>query len=203
MKRASIASAEKRWDLYELPARMDDDTFVDVGCWAGGFLHEAVIRGAERAVGVDSARSPGLNLVLDGSDKIDFVQMDVFSPHWFSLPRFDWVLCAGLIYHVLNPVGLLHRLKTVMKDGARLFVETAVRAGEHPTFSFCAGRSFDDNASNWFIPTPSALFQMTDEIGLIHENSFMLEANRAIFEFSLGGMLPTKYLPRKVEYMNE
>lgn len=203
MIRATIPDAKRLWDIYQLPASLELDTFLDVGCWAGGFLVEAVKRKARLAVGVDVVRSPGLDLSLRESEQIKFILMDIFSPHWFSLPRFDWVLCAGVIYHVLNPVGLLHRLKAVLRDDGRLFLETVVVEGEHPLLSFCPGKSFDDNASNWFVPSPTALFPIAEEVGLCHYNSFMVSENRAMFEFGLNDRLPEKFMSRKTEYMND
>ena len=193
----------KRWDLYGLPKEMFGEDFIDVGCWGGGFVYEAVNRGARFALGVDSVASDNWT---EGDFAVrQFLQMDVYSPHFLSLPRFDVMLCAGVLYHVTDPVGLMLRLKALLKDDGMLYLETATFADSEPLVQFCPGNSFDMNNSNWFIPSASFIACLYQEIGFKHIDSFMVHDNRAVWKLKLDSKMhsrmPGKTLPRKKEYM--
>lgn len=200
---SSLKEAKLNWELYELPVTMNGADFLDVGCWGGAMCLEAIMLGAKLAVGVDSVESPNVRKIKEQYLNFRFLQMDIYSPHWFSLPRFDVVLAAGVLYHVPDPVGLLHRLKHAVKDGGLLVIETAVEGNAEPYMRYCRDKSFDNNFSNWFIPSCDWVFSIAEEIGLKHVTSFMARANRGLFHFELSNELPKKTLPRKQEYMDE
>lgn len=206
MRASDLKETEARWRLYKLPSDLIGQNFLDVGCWGGGFLVEAHNRGADLAVGVDSVRTliPEVENVVTETkldDSVFFYQMDIFSPHWFSLPRFDCVLCAGVLYHVPDPVGFLHRLKAVMTDKGVLYLETALHS-KTDNISLYAHEDFvDNNWSNWFIPTAGWLLTVTQEIGLRQVDGFPLSGGRGVFKFELSNWMPRKFLPRKRGYM--
>ena len=192
---------EKLWDIYQLPVSMKGKTFLDVGCWGGQFCVEALNRGAVQAVGVDSVHSSNMDRV-EASGNVSFMLMDVFSPHFLTLPRFDVVLCAGVLYHVPTPVDLLLRLKAVVADGGKLYLETAV--GEGNGFVFQNNDDFDGNFSNWFIPDITTLGLLMGSLGFSLGDCDFVDAGRAIFTAYVTELeLPKKFLPRKTEYMEK
>ena len=44
----------------------------------------------------------------------------------FSPGMFDFILCAGVFYHMLNPVSALMECRKILKNGGLLVLETAV-----------------------------------------------------------------------------
>ena len=185
------------WELYHLP-KIVRGTFLDVGCWGGGFVREAHARDATQAVGIDSVPHITWDKYIP---RVTFMEMDIYSPHFLSLPRFDVVLCAGVLYHVPDPVGLLQRLKSVVKDDGMLWIETAVYHADEPSMLFCAADSFDRNFSNWFIPSTDFISHVYSEVGFTHIDSFRTIENRAVWKLKLSGKMPHKFMPRKKEGM--
>lgn len=107
-----------------LPVRMDGMSLLDVGCFLGFFEHEALKRGAARAVGIDidpdrlrQARGLADCLGLP----IEFHRKDLEHD---ALPgEFDVVICLNVLHHVYNPIAALDRLLAATKE--RLILEIA------------------------------------------------------------------------------
>jgi SAM-dependent methyltransferase len=107
-----------------LPERMDGVSFLDVGCFLGFFEHEALRRGATRAVGIDidpdrlrQARGIADCLGLP----VEFHRLDLERD---PLPgRFDIVMCLNVLHHVYDPIAALDRLLAATQE--RLILELA------------------------------------------------------------------------------
>jgi SAM-dependent methyltransferase len=107
-----------------LPERMDGTSFLDVGCFLGFFEHEALRRGAARAVGIDidpdrlrQARGIADCLGLP----VEFHRLDLERD---ALPgQFDTVLCLNVLHHVYDPIAALDRLLAATRE--RLILEMA------------------------------------------------------------------------------
>lgn len=75
---------------------------------------------------------------------------------------FDYISFPGVLYHLSDPVLALRILFNMLKDGGKLFVESAVLPG-HPAperVKFSGGDQW-----NWFIPSQSALEKMVECVG--------------------------------------
>ena len=79
LKRANDSKkVEKCWEKFDMPC-VDNRSFLDVGCWSGGFLVEALRRGADRVLGIDMVDNIEFKEVnLNG--KADFLLMDIMPP---------------------------------------------------------------------------------------------------------------------------
>lgn len=199
MERASDPSLVRgRWKKYGLPESLDGKTFFDVGCWGGGFCYEAACRGADKVLGIDYV--PSFNWETNAQEEIDFLIMDVFSPNFLALPLFDVVLCAGVLYHVSDPVGLFRRLH--MKTKELLVLETAIsfEPMETPLLQYCPDNSFDDNPSNWFLPNLPFLTAITEEVGF-ESMKVNIGGDRACLHLKPFRKMTDKLLPRKPQYM--
>jgi SAM-dependent methyltransferase len=187
---------KERWERYMLPKFFGWETFLDVGCWAGGFVREAVRRRkATHGIGIDAVPSP----LWKDSPKEKYLIMDAFNPNFLGLPVCDIVLCAGVLYHVSDPVGLLRRLR--MKTGKLLVLETATtNAYPFPYLRYCPADSFDNNPSNWFLPNVSFIHAISGEVGfeIIHT---IRHGDRVCFHMKPIKTMTDKLLPRKKEYM--
>lgn len=203
MERASeLSKVKDRWVKYHLPKNIASKSFLDVGCWGGAFLEEAVFRGADKAVGVDILPSIYVEVrKVKHPDKISFFSLDVLSPNFLALPVFNIVLCAGVLYHVSDPVGFLRRLR--MKTSELLVLETAVikKAKNSPILEYCFGNTFDNNYSNWFLPNKLFLLAIMQEVGFKIKEMFELGGGRLCMHLLPKNKMPSKILPRKVEFM--
>lgn len=92
-------------------------TFLDVGCmWGvnGGYAFHALESGASRVVGLDveAATAQFLEENRRRGERVEFVQGDVTDPCTPDrLGRFDVVFCAGVLYHVPDPLLTLGHLR--------------------------------------------------------------------------------------------
>jgi SAM-dependent methyltransferase len=217
-KSASLSRrSSAQWKLHGLPDRVDGLTFIDVGCWEGHICAEAVTRGASTVLGVDYCTCPDLATAM-ATFGFQFIQLDVLSEKALQLPEFDVVHCAGVLYHVENPLSLLYRLRKLCRLGGTLYLETSYAIGpveQQPLMVFHPGTSLDDNPSNWWSPNEACLREMLALIGLIDiAVTFKNEPKTRRAEFRMGrigirgciGNIPTagllKMLPRRPSLMS-
>ncbi len=205
----------QQWALHGLPEHLNGRSFLDVGCWEGFICAEAVRRGAAPVVGIDYCTSPDLVQTMRAAG-FSFIQMDVLSEKALQLPEFDLVHCAGVLYHVENPLSFLFRLRKLCRFGGAIHIETsyAIGATDDPVMVFHPGSSLDDNPSNWWSPNEPCLREMLAVIGLSDlEVTFRTERKKKASTFKMGriGMRGTvsntprtiseKMLPRRPSLM--
>ena len=200
---SDLDETRQRWELYGLPEDMTRKSFLDVGCWTGGFCLEAKRRGAERVLGIDMVKSPLVN-EFQRKSGFEFLLCDIFSDKYLELPSFDIVFCAGVLYHVENVISLLYRLK--IKALSRVVIETEIFPDEKfkdtPILRFYPEKELDDNYSNWWVPNVLCLKEMLnacqfEEIRLVYENS-----RRACFHATPKNEICRKILPRRESLMD-
>lgn len=151
------------WTRYCLPEQMDGKTFLDVGCWWGDCSAEAAKRGALDVLALDICISDDLKENVDRHG-FKFLEMDIFSDRFLMLGLFDVVLCGAVLYHVLDPLGLLMRLRRVTLE--LLVLETMVNQLEGtPVLKFHPGDDLGSNPSNWWTPNVPCLIAMLETVG--------------------------------------
>jgi tRNA (mo5U34)-methyltransferase len=125
-----------------------------------GFLLDDVLPGKK---GFDMAHE-----YLDS--KVEAVVDDFATMDLETLGAFDVVFYFGVLYHMVDPVGALRRVRRVTEEVA--VIETA--AIEVPGYSeenlvmFFSGRELHADYGNWFAPTGPALAGMCRSAGFRH-----------------------------------
>jgi tRNA (mo5U34)-methyltransferase len=148
-----------KWNLFKMPKDMTGKTFLELGCWDGSLCIEALARGAERAVGVDTCVCPVLKENVEEFG-FEFYQIDILSERFLSLGVFDIVAFNGVLYHLAEPLAALQRVRNVTRE--LLVCETRVtnlnpgRAVMEFTFS---------EKSNWWSPNKLCLNKMMESVG--------------------------------------
>lgn len=92
------------------PARLDGRTVLDIGCDYGFFLHDAVARGAIRAVGVE--REGSTHAVAERIASLWDGRIEIRRGSFEDLAfdeTFDLVLCLNVIHHSAEPWAILDR----------------------------------------------------------------------------------------------
>lgn len=98
------------------PAELRGKTVLDVGCYHGFFLHDAVRRGAQRAVGIEM-------------DSERFETASTLAPLWEGKvevhqgmledvvlgEQFDFVLFLNVLHHVSDPVAVMRKLASLCR----------------------------------------------------------------------------------------
>jgi SAM-dependent methyltransferase len=104
--------------------------FLDIGCRDGLFSFEAEKMGASEVLGIDNDLSSGAVEFLIPHFKSK-VQMRAVNLYEFTADKpFDFVLFAGVLYHLRFPFLGLKRIADAMKPGGTLLIETAMWASQ-------------------------------------------------------------------------
>ena len=185
--------------LLDLPQDCSGLRVLDLGARDGFFTFELERRGAE-VVSVDYVpdTATGFRVCADllGS-RAQFVHANIYDLSAETLGRFDIVLFLGLIYHLPDPIEALHRVRSVAKG--RLCLESHVidnafllsdgrsvplssisqELGNVPLMQFYAGRSLNNDPTNYWGPNLACLRAMLSE-ALFEVRSASLLGTRGI-----------------------
>ena len=105
---------------------------LDIGCRDGLFSFAAERMGAAEVVGIDSDLSRGATELLIPylNSKVRMHRMNVFdlTPESFGL--FDVIIFPGVLYHLRYPFWSLKIIRSVLREGGHLVVETGIWEGE-------------------------------------------------------------------------
>jgi tRNA (mo5U34)-methyltransferase len=118
----------RRLRLLRIPDDLSGKTVLDIGAWDGYFSFEFERRGAKRVLAIDTyAWDHGaLDCFLLARDhfksRVEHRRMDVHDLNPEAVGRFDLVFCAGVLYHMRNPLIGLERIRSV--TAGRLILET-------------------------------------------------------------------------------
>ena len=107
------------------------------------------------------------------ASKVETVVDDFMTMDLDTLGQFDVVLYFGVLYHMVDPIGALKRVRRVSKEVA--VVETAgTWVPGYPDSNlveFFAGDELHSDYGNWFAPSESALRDMCRAAGFRHAES--------------------------------
>jgi SAM-dependent methyltransferase len=104
------------------PADLTGKSVLDVGCYYGFFLHDAIRRGAKRAVGIEA--DPERFRIANALATLWDGKIDVFEGLLEDVElseKFDVVLFLNVIHHVKDPLAVIRRLAGLCRG--RLIVE--------------------------------------------------------------------------------
>jgi len=157
-----------------LPADLSGQTVLDVGCWDGFYSFEAERRGAARVLATDSftwqRKSWGSRDGFDLARRVlgsgvEDREIDVLDLAPDAVGVFDLVLLLGVLYHMKHPMLALERAASVTRG--LLIVETVIDLLWVPgrALAFYPGAELNQDDSNWFGPTPSAVEAMLRSAG--------------------------------------
>lgn len=105
---------------------------LDIGCRDGLFSFEAERRGGS-VVAIDRTPSAALSELLIPWFKslIETQTLNVYDLRVDPEKRFDYVIFAGVLYHLRMPFEAIKRIADSMKPGGTLLIETALMLNHH------------------------------------------------------------------------
>ena len=135
---------------------------MDVGPAHGLISFGLALKGAEvSAINIGAGRGPHIPLIEQILDvRIDYHPGTSLEDarHSFPPATFDLIVCAGVMYHLLNPADAFFRLRPLLKRGGILIVETAFAAEPKEPVLVLNGVGGDLNQpTTYFLPSRSAL----------------------------------------------
>lgn len=107
------------WLNARLPADLSGRTVLDVGCCDGALSFWAARRGADRVLGIERCTPAFEQAELLGNliapNRTTFIngRIENHCPD----EVFDYVFCASLLYHLVDPLGTLHQLRGICRRG--------------------------------------------------------------------------------------
>lgn len=147
-----------------LPFDLAGQRVLNVGCWTGGDFQVLCGLGADVTAIEEhpvSARAAARLAELTGCGaRVEHQSLYDDHPEWRG--HFDVVYCAGVIYHVTDPVLFLRLCFAYLKPGGRLIVETKAESGQG---SRCAYAGTHEKGWNWYAPTRDALGRWLADAG--------------------------------------
>lgn len=164
-------------EFNALPRDLTGKRVLDIGCWTGGTSLLLAAMGAE-VVAIDEVKK-----YIDALTYMkEAFQIDNLHPRYLSLydlddpayhDQFDYVLYAGVIYHVTDPVLSLRIVFNTLKDGGLCLLESHIVESNEQILSYQGpqrtfGGSIEDRTRrgwNWFFPSPPTLAQMMVDVG--------------------------------------
>lgn len=165
--------------LAGLPGSLEGRRVLDIGCWTGGTSLLLAALGA-RVTAIEEVKKYAecVGYLASAFGIADRLEVRPISLYDCTAPdlqdAFDFVLFAGVLYHVTDPVLALRITFNCLANGGTCLLETAMhRAGGGAVLAYegprvFAGGSADDKSRrgwNWFMPTPEALVRMMEDVG--------------------------------------
>jgi tRNA (mo5U34)-methyltransferase len=152
-------------------------SFLDIGCWDGFNSLEAVRRGASRVLATDHwvwanvpwASRKNIELVRDSAaPQMEIMDIDLPDLTPERVGTFDFVLFAGVLYHLPNMIAGLEQAAALTNDV--LVVETYLDADDipRPAAIFYPGTELNNDGSNWWGPNQACVEGMLRNAGFAH-----------------------------------
>ena len=147
-----------------LPTNLKGRRVLDIGCWSGGDVLLLSGLGAdvtaleEHPIAAAAARRL-CNIV--GCDA-DIVSGSLYRDRQDWHQGFDLIYCAGVVYHVTDPLLFLRICFAYLRPGGRIVLETKFMEGPG---SFCEHAGTLEKGWNWFSPTREAFGRWLVDVG--------------------------------------
>jgi tRNA (mo5U34)-methyltransferase len=105
-------------------ATLRDKLVLDIGC-NDGFMSIRCEELGAHVTAIDGVYRDGLKYIRKHlRPKFRFYMIDLMSPTFSELGRFDVILYLGILYHTMYPFEQLVRVATACNAGATLFLES-------------------------------------------------------------------------------
>lgn len=150
---------------------------LDVGCWDGYYSFYAERMGASEIVAVDTWKygklnrknKTGFNIAkkILNSRVQDFVlDINEATPEMLG-GKFDSIIYMGVIYHQKNPYLSLEIIDSLLLNGGRILIETAISNSDMkiPVMQFTPKNTRNKDPTNFWSPNLLCVQKMLEEIG--------------------------------------
>ncbi len=160
-----------KWQRLErLGVNFKGRRVLDVGTGNGYFLYRIVGAGARHALGLEPGALPiAQYLLLQRLYEVDQAALLPLPCDQFiqGCRAFDTVLSMGVLYHRRSPLDHLMQLRSFLRPGGELILETIAVPGP-PGHSLVPEGRYAQMRNVFFLPTPSTLESWLVKVGFQH-----------------------------------
>jgi SAM-dependent methyltransferase len=169
--------------LGALRQQMDLVSALDVGCGVG-YFSKFLLDAGFRVVAVDG-REENVREGRRRYPEIEFVTGNAEDLPLSKLGTFDFVLCAGLLYHLENPFRAIRSLHSLTRKV--LLVESMCAPGTDPSLQLVDESDAEDQGLNYvaFYPTEACLAKMLYRAGFPFVYAFLSLPRHELFHAGL------------------
>ncbi|WP_100641519.1 tRNA 5-methoxyuridine(34)/uridine 5-oxyacetic acid(34) synthase CmoB [Alteromonas facilis] len=145
---------------------LKDKTVLDVGCGSGYHMWRMLGEEAKLVIGIDP--TPLFNAQFyaikhfHGKAPIHMLPLGI--EQMPILNGFDCVFSMGVLYHRRDPIAFLTELKSQLKSGGQLVLETLIVEGDAQTVLMPTDR-YAQMRNVWFLPSNEALVLWLSRLG--------------------------------------
>ena len=170
---------------------LENRRVLDVGCGNGYHMWRMLAEGAKLVVGADPSQfflvqfhalkkyvgEHPIHLLPFKSEELPAFNAE------YKGRGFDTVFSMGVLYHRVSPIGHLQELKSFMRAGAELVLETLIIEGDESGMLLPEDR-YAQMRNVWFLPTPDLLVRMLERVGfknirVVNINQTSIEEQRS------------------------
>lgn len=156
-----------KWDRVKPHIQALKDRYVlDVGCGSGYHMWRMLSQDPKLVVGADPSQlflmqfqavkhfnpDPRIHLLPIGVEQLP------------ELKAFDTVFSMGVLYHRKSPIDFLYQLKSQLRKGGELVLETLVVEGDEQTV-FMPQDRYAQMRNVWYLPSTAALTLWLQRVG--------------------------------------
>lgn len=158
------------WKWQRIVAQLSDlrgRRVLDVGCGSGYHCWRMLGAGAQTVIGID----PMILFTMQYRALCSFVETPLWQlvpctleqwPH--KLNNFDTIFSMGVLYHRRSPIDHLTSLRSLLRQGGELVLETLVIEGDEQAV-LIPERSYAKMRNVWFLPSCALLQRMLQRAG--------------------------------------
>ncbi|MCF2948917.1 tRNA 5-methoxyuridine(34)/uridine 5-oxyacetic acid(34) synthase CmoB [Paraglaciecola aquimarina] len=159
-----------KWDRVKPHIHSLKDRYVlDVGCGSGYHMWRMLGEDAKMVVGADPSQLflmqfQALKHFNPSPNNHNIHLLPVGVEQLPELKAFDTVFSMGVLYHRRSPIDFLYQLKSQLRKGGELILETLVVEGDETTV-FMPGERYAQMRNVWYLPSTAALTVWMQRVG--------------------------------------
>lgn len=151
-----------KYDLIEPYLDIKDKIVMDIGCNNGYYLFKMISKEPKQLIGFDPSASFYMqfclaNHFIKSSIKYELLGIEHVSEYVkHNKLNIDTIVCLGVLYHRIDPIGSLKILSKSLKKGGTLILDSFIIDGEEE-MSLSPKDTYSKIPNIYFIPTINAL----------------------------------------------
>jgi len=151
-----------KYDLIEPYLKIENKVVMDIGCNNGYYLFKMLSKNPRQLIGFDPSATFYMqfalaNKFIQSSIKYELLGIEHTSEYVKTNKlRVDTIICLGVLYHRIDPIGSLKILSSSLKKNGTLILDSFIIDGEEEV-ALSPKKTYSKIPNIYFIPTINAL----------------------------------------------